>query len=69
MVTIAKVLDDLGSKPFTVAGQAVNITASAGIACYPENGNQAEELIRYADIALYEAKQAGKNTHRLYRPA
>jgi diguanylate cyclase (GGDEF)-like protein len=66
--SVTKVLEGLKSEPFTIRGQQLNITASAGVACYPENGDQAEELIRCADIALYEAKQAGRNTHRIYRP-
>lgn len=65
---VTKTLEGLKSEPLIIRGQQVNITASAGVACYPENGDQAEELIRCADIALYEAKQAGRDTHRIYRP-
>ena len=66
--SITKVLEGLKSEPFIIRGQQLSITASAGISCYPENGDQAEELIRCADIALCDAKQAGKNTLRIYRP-
>lgn len=66
--TVTKVLEGLKSELFIVQGQELIMTASAGIACYPENGDQPEELIRCADIALYEAKEAGRNTHRIYRP-
>lgn len=68
VTVITKVMEGLKSALFTIQGQRLDITAGAGVACYPENGDQAEELIRCADIALYEAKQAGKNTHRIYRP-
>ena len=64
---LTKILDGLKSEPYIIQGQQLDITASAGVACYPENGDQAEELIRCADVALYEAKQAGRNTHRIYR--
>jgi len=67
-IAVTKALEGLKSAPYLIQGQELNITASAGIACYPENGDQAEELIRCADIALYEAKQAGRNTQRFYRP-
>lgn len=41
--------------------QAVNITLSAGVACYPEHGTTAFNLIQTADEALYQAKAAGRN--------
>lgn len=41
--------------------QAVNITLSAGVACYPEHGTTAFNLIQAADEALYQAKAAGRN--------
>jgi len=63
-----KVLEGLKSESFLIRGQQLSLTACAGIACYPENGDRAEELIRCADIALCEAKREGKNIHRIYRP-
>ncbi len=46
-------------------GQRVRITASAGIACLPDNGTDADSLLWQADQALYAAKQAGRNrVHR-----
>jgi diguanylate cyclase (GGDEF)-like protein len=66
-VTITKILESLKGESFLIGGRQVQITASVGIACYPENGDRAEELIRCADIALCEAKEAGKNTYRVYR--
>ena len=49
--------------------QYLHITASCGIAFYPKDGQTAEELLQKADIALYEAKYAGKNTWRVYTEA
>ena len=46
--------------------QYLHITASCGVAFYPKDGQTAEELLQKADIALYEAKYAGKNTWRVY---
>jgi diguanylate cyclase (GGDEF)-like protein/PAS domain S-box-containing protein len=46
--------------------QDVFISASIGIALAPNDANGAAELLRYADIALYEAKAAGRNTWRFY---
>ncbi|MGA7178884.1 MAG: EAL domain-containing protein [Thiobacillaceae bacterium] len=53
--------------PFRFDGQNLRLTASLGIATYPEQAADAEELVARADIAMYQAKQAGKNTWRTYR--
>jgi diguanylate cyclase (GGDEF)-like protein len=54
------------SQPYDIEGNAVTITTSAGISIYPDHGEDAETLIRNADLALYEAKNAGKNTYRVW---
>jgi diguanylate cyclase (GGDEF)-like protein len=41
------------------------MTASAGVAVYPVHGEDAERLMKSADLALYQAKRAGKNTCRV----
>ena len=51
--------------PFIVEGHPVSITASAGVSIYPDHGEDAETLMKSADRALYEAKRAGKNVHRI----
>ncbi|MDF4206352.1 EAL domain-containing protein [Pseudomonas protegens] len=55
-------------EPFYIAGHEVFISASIGIARAPGDASQAEELLRFADIALYEAKAAGRSTWRFYAP-
>ncbi len=44
-------------EPFEVAGLSLQVRASVGIALFPEHGTTAEELLRQADIAMYQAKQ------------
>lgn len=49
-------------------GQTVKLSASLGIALYPEHADNAEQLIAHADQAMYESKAAGRNTWRIYHP-
>ena len=53
------------SRPYDIEGKTVNITASAGVSIFPDNGEDADTLIKSADLALYEAKSAGKNAYRI----
>ena len=59
-VTVADRALSLLTQPFELAGQAVNVSASIGIASRAEANIGADELIREADEAMYEAKRAGK---------
>ncbi len=52
--------------PFTVNGQNIRVTASIGLAVAPDHGFTADELMRHADIALYEAKGRGRNCAVLF---
>jgi len=47
--------------PFAIHGQSIRVTASIGLAVAPDDGVTAEELMRHADIALYEAKNQGRD--------
>lgn len=60
-----KVLQSL-SQPFVLEKERAVVSASVGIACYSDDGNEAEMLLRKADEAMYQAKQAGRNTYRFY---
>ncbi|KQN48797.1 diguanylate cyclase [Pseudomonas sp. Leaf48] len=53
-------------RPIEIDQQQVFVSASIGIAMAPNDACEAAELLRYADIALYEAKSAGRNTWRFY---
>ena len=53
------------SQPYAIEGDTVRITTSAGVGIYPVHGEDADTLMKSADLALYEAKRAGKNTYRI----
>lgn len=53
-------------KPFHIAGQELIVTVSIGIAIYPVNGQDADTLLKNADVALYQAKASGKNAYKFF---
>jgi diguanylate cyclase (GGDEF)-like protein len=57
---VQRVLQSL-RRPYSLAGGAVQVTASAGLALYPVDAHDGEALLRLADAALYQAKAAGRN--------
>jgi diguanylate cyclase (GGDEF)-like protein len=53
------------ARVFCLTSGEANISASVGVAIYPENGERMAELMASADSALYAAKQSGKNCYRI----
>ena len=53
-------------QPFEVQGQSHSVTATMGVAVYPQSGLDADTLLRNADIALYRAKEQGRNAYQFY---
>jgi diguanylate cyclase (GGDEF)-like protein len=51
------------SQPFVLEGHERFISASVGISVYPDDGTTEEDLLKYADTAMYRAKEAGRNRH------
>jgi diguanylate cyclase (GGDEF)-like protein len=62
-VAIAREIVAATSAPLLVAGEQSVVTASIGIAAYPEHGRERERLMRSADAAMYQAKHEGKHVH------
>jgi diguanylate cyclase (GGDEF)-like protein/PAS domain S-box-containing protein len=54
------------AQPFQVDGHELFVTASIGVAFFPNDGANAATLIKYADIAMYQAKARGKNSYCLF---
>jgi diguanylate cyclase (GGDEF)-like protein len=54
------------AQPITLGGQAVQVSASIGLTVFPNDPTDPDTLLRHADAAMYSAKEAGRNTWRLY---
>jgi diguanylate cyclase (GGDEF)-like protein len=59
------ILQDM-QQEFVIDGTPLRVTLSIGIVTYPQDGASVEELLKNADMAMYEAKQSGRNTYRYY---
>ncbi|MDH5183894.1 MAG: EAL domain-containing protein [Gammaproteobacteria bacterium] len=63
---IAKNLIDAMAEPFIIHGQTNFIGASVGIAIYPTDGSDGDEILKKADTAMYRAKDMGRNTYAFF---
>ena len=63
---IAKKMLNAIAAPIETGGRELHLTASIGIALYPEHGKDAETLIGKADIAMQSAKRLGRNRHQMF---
>jgi diguanylate cyclase (GGDEF)-like protein/PAS domain S-box-containing protein len=64
---IAQKIHENVRKPFRVDGHEVEITTSIGTSTYPDDGDDLETLIKYADTAMYQAKKDGRNNYLCYK--
>jgi diguanylate cyclase (GGDEF)-like protein len=64
-IVARKILDSFRT-PFRLGGQDVFATASVGVALFPDDAGDIENLLRDADTAMYHAKQAGRNTYQFF---
>jgi EAL domain-containing protein (putative c-di-GMP-specific phosphodiesterase class I) len=53
--------------PVSAAGNELLISCSMGIAVYPSDGDSADTLVEHADVAMYQAKEAGRSNYRFYK--
>ncbi|WJH34130.1 diguanylate cyclase [Paenibacillus sp. CC-CFT747] len=59
--TVAEKIREQVSAPFALEGSMAYVSTSIGMALYPYHGDEAQDLIKHADLAMYRAKQLGKN--------
>jgi diguanylate cyclase (GGDEF)-like protein len=65
---LSSAIMDTFREPMTIKAQEFFVTASAGVALYPIDGNEADLLIKNADLAMYTSKEQGKNKYTLCSP-
>lgn len=66
---VAQKIIDAISRPFSLMGQELFITVSMGISLFPNDGQDAQTLVKNADVAMYRAKEQGRNHYQHYSPA
>jgi diguanylate cyclase (GGDEF)-like protein len=66
LAAVAQKILSVISEPLVVHGQQFHVTASVGISTYPKDGKNEQTLMKHVDIAMYQAKEAGKNKFRFY---
>ncbi|MEM7257829.1 MAG: diguanylate cyclase, partial [Pseudomonadota bacterium] len=54
------------SKSFTIEENEVRVTTTIGISVYPSDGDSADQLLKHADVAMYHAKEQGRNGYQFY---
>ncbi len=66
---IARKLVETVRRPYRIGGHELRVTASIGISIYPDDGADLDTLLRYADMAMYHAKEVGRNVYQFFNPA
>ena len=65
-LNVAQRVTEAMRRPFLIDAHEIFVTASIGISLYPEDGDDCDSLLKYADTAMYHAKNCGKNNAQLY---
>ncbi|WP_323750714.1 EAL domain-containing protein [Marinobacter sp.] len=65
-VEIVEKLLGVFREPFSIDGRELILTSSIGVAIFPDNGDNATDLLRNADAAMYQSKEQGRNTYSFF---
>lgn len=68
VATVAQKIRNAFGEPYFIDGHTLYMTTSIGISIYPDDNEEIDTLFRYADIAMYHAKELGKNNYQFYNP-
>ncbi|PWF48528.1 EAL domain-containing protein [Massilia glaciei] len=66
VIAVVDKIRELLRRPFDLEGQDATVTVSIGITVYPDDGLDADSLLKYADTAMYRAKDAGRDAFRFF---
>jgi diguanylate cyclase (GGDEF)-like protein len=66
--TLRRLLDTI-AVPLSFEGKAIRVSGSIGVALFPGDSKEPEQLLRHADQAMYKAKESGKNRFHIFNPA
>ena len=66
--TVAMRIINSVSEPFVIDGKEIIVGTSIGIGTFPRDGQDHQTILKHADMAMYQAKEEGKNTFRFFSP-
>ncbi len=66
VASVAQRLLELVAQPIVIDGKSLYVTGSIGISLFPQDGEDADTLLKHADLAMYKAKQQGRNVFQFY---
>jgi len=69
VLSVAQRIGTVMRQPFAINGREFTLTSSIGVAVYPEDGPDAQTLLKHADTAMYHAKRLGRDNSQMYRAA
>ena len=68
IVKVAERISKVLREPYELDSRELHVTSSIGVAIYPDDGGDTDTLLKHADIAMYKAKDNGRNAFQLYSP-
>ncbi|GHF85482.1 EAL domain-containing protein [Thalassotalea marina] len=68
IVKVAERISKVLCEPYELSSRELHVTSSIGVAIYPDDGETTDALLKHADIAMYKAKDNGRNSFQLYSP-
>ena len=69
VVTVIEKIQTALAEPTELQGHRLRASFSIGVALYPDDGEDIDTLVKHADVAMYHAKEAGRDTYRFFTPA